>query len=189
MKLGRLILYLGAVVFLGWLFWQNLEPAPSLVLHYKPGDPASPISALYPADRTIDLPENGANQVFYRDPVYFDVLVPPKIKNIAIMIAWQNQVAPIVNLGARKSEANWLYTWRTLEENNNSGPAWQRKTVTWDRSDFFIANNRVNFFLSVPGLEQKYGSVVVSDITATVQREPFGVSDLVVYAKSIIGLK
>ncbi|OGY92501.1 MAG: hypothetical protein A3H70_04635 [Candidatus Komeilibacteria bacterium RIFCSPLOWO2_02_FULL_48_11] len=188
MKIARWVLYLMAIVFLGWIGWQNFSPAPIMVLRYKKGDPASPISDLYPHDRVIDLPENGSKQSFYREPIYFDVLVPPKIKQIAVDITWQNQLAPIVKLGARKRGVDWIYNWQTLQDKNKSENE-QRKTLTWPRQDFFIDNNRVNFSLSVPDLEDKYGQIIVGDITATITREPFGWPELVIYAKNIIGLK
>lgn len=113
MKETRIILWLGAVLFLAWLFYQNLVPTGVLVLQNKKGDPASLISDLHPEKRVIET--NGRNQTFYVDPVYFDAKVPREFKKVKVNLTWQNKAQPILELGANKARNTFGFELRALQ--------------------------------------------------------------------------
>ncbi len=113
MKETRIILWLAAALFLGWLFYQNLVPTGILVLQHEPGSPASLISDLHPEKRIIESPDN--NQTFYVDPVYFDAKVPREFKKVKVSLAWQNKAQPVLELGANKTRGTFGFELRALQ--------------------------------------------------------------------------
>lgn len=129
----RAILIFASIALLGWLFWINLVPSGILVLQYKKGSPASPITDLHPEKRVIDLPEYppslklrgaGGVQRFYIDPVYFDAKVPREFEDVTVDITWQNQSQPILELGARKVRESWGFVLKPLQNKIIDGLDW-----------------------------------------------------------------
>ncbi len=110
----RGILILVSVLLLVWLFWQNMVPTGILVLEYKKGSATSPISDLHPDKRLIDLEEDGDDQRFFVDPVYFDAKVPREFDTVTVDLTWQNQSQPIIELGARKIRGAWGFVLKPL---------------------------------------------------------------------------
>lgn len=113
MKETRIILWLGAALFLAWLFYQNLVPTGILVLQHRKGSPASLISDLHPFKRVIETQDS--NQTFYVDPVYFDAKIPREFKKVKVSLAWQNKAQPILELGARKTRGEFGFELRALQ--------------------------------------------------------------------------
>jgi hypothetical protein len=111
----RGILILVSVLLLVWLFWQNMVPTGILVLEYKKGSATSPISDLHPDKRLIDLEEDGDDQRFFVDPVYFDAKVPREFDTVTVDLTWQNQSQPIIELGARKIRGAWGFVLKPLQ--------------------------------------------------------------------------
>lgn len=109
----RATLYLAGILFLAWLFYQNLVPTGILVLQNKKGSPASLISDLHPANRIIETRDS--NQTFYVDPVYFDAKVPRAFEKVMVDISWQNQAQPILELGARKARGEFGFVLKPLQ--------------------------------------------------------------------------
>jgi len=113
--ISRTILIILSIALLVWLFWQNLVPTGILVLEYKKANPVSPITDLHPEKRVIDLEEDGLNQRFYVDPVYFDAKVPREFDTVTVEMVWQNQSQPILELGARKIRGAWGFVLKPLQ--------------------------------------------------------------------------
>ena len=111
----RGILIVSSLALLIYLFYQNLVPSGVLVLEHKKGDPNSKISDLTPEKRVIYLPEDGENQRFFIDPVYFDVKTPRVFDKVKIKLAWQNQSQPILEIGARKSRSSFAFVLKPLQ--------------------------------------------------------------------------
>lgn len=186
----RFFLLVVMIFILAWLIKENFFSSSNLILRYKKSNPASLISNLYPEDRTIVLPEDKISQRFFRDPIYFNVLVPFKLKQIAIDITWQNKLAPVLKLGVQQNSNNWQYYLKNLQNKNQDDPEvqalgndWYRRTIIFNREDFFVVKNKVNFILSVPGLENKYGQILIGDITATISRSPITWQEAMNYIK------
>ena len=102
-------------MLLGWLFFQNLVPSGELVLTYKKGSATSPISDLHPEQRVIELAEDGPNQRFFIDPVYFDAKVPREFNTVIVDMLFQNQSQPILELGARRLRGSWGFVMKPLQ--------------------------------------------------------------------------
>ncbi|OJI06314.1 hypothetical protein BK004_04075 [bacterium CG10_46_32] len=113
---ARSFLWGGSVLFLAWLFFQNLVPTGEFVLQYKKGSAISPITDLHPEQRVIDLDDDGPNsQRFYVDPVYFDAKVPREFDTVTVDITFQNQAQPILELGARRLRGSWGFVMKPLQ--------------------------------------------------------------------------
>jgi|TARA_B100001971_G_scaffold205717_1_gene223564 hypothetical protein len=111
----RAILAIVSIAILAWLFYQNLVPTGVLVLEHKKASPVSPITDLHPEKRIIELDEDGDNQRFYVDPVYFDAKVPREFDSVTVDITWQNQSQPILELGARKVRGAWGFVLKPMQ--------------------------------------------------------------------------
>lgn len=123
----RAVLYSAAALFLVWIFWQNLVPSGVVILkHVKlPKDDKSwYISNLHPLSRLVNLKEDGNNQRFFSDPVYFDVKAPREFKKVKVDISWQNKSQPILELGARKVRGDFGFVLKPLENKIIDNISW-----------------------------------------------------------------
>lgn len=111
----RGILIIVSVALVGWLAWQNLVPSGIMVLEHEKGNPNSPITDLHPEKRVIDLPEDGKNQRFWVDPVYFDARAPRAFTKVKVDITWQNPSHPILELGANKTRNAFSFVLQPLQ--------------------------------------------------------------------------
>jgi len=111
----RAILWMAALLTLFWLFWINLVPTGKMILSYQSSSPTSPVSALHPEERVIDLPEDGGSQRFFIDPVYFDVKAPREFDTVTATMTWKNQTQPILELGAHSVRGAWGFVMKPLQ--------------------------------------------------------------------------
>ncbi|MEK7125701.1 MAG: hypothetical protein AAB880_02175 [Patescibacteria group bacterium] len=175
MKETRIILWLGAVLFLAWLFYQNLVPTGVLVLQNKKGDPASLISDLHPEKRVIETDDS--NQTFYVDPVYFDAKVPREFKKVKVNLAWQNKAQPILELGANKARGTFGFELRALQNKIIDGLSWLcvrdgellfcQKSKKYNNFEAYLKNpsGKLLVYRYKPNVETKYDVMnVESDI-------------------------
>ncbi|MAG28795.1 hypothetical protein CL632_01445 [bacterium] len=136
----RGILAIASVALLVWLFYENLVPTGTLVLEYKKESATSPISDLHPDKRIIELSEDGDNQRFFVDPVYFDAKVPREFETVTVDIAWQNQSQPILELGARKIRGSWGFVLKPLQNKIIDNLDWPCQT--YDKVMFCQKENK-----------------------------------------------
>ena len=157
LKIYRLVLILGVLILLAWLFHKNVVVDGHLFISKDFCDSSRFISDLYPENRVggVEYKDGDCFQRIFVEPAYFKVKIPRTFAQAKVKIVYANPDQPIFQLGLMKKKEfplDWRFSLRLLENKVFDNLDWywitQEGVSLWQKEKRF--ENLHQFVNNVP---------------------------------------
>ncbi len=151
--------------------WQTLFSTTSTAISTNFIKRTSYISTLWPAGR---VQSTGASVVVYQEPVYFEVMLPPRAARISVNILAPKESASF-SVGVKQT-ADWNYSFPIMTVNEQAGNNIYNLEV--NEFSYVESNHALRFIISAPKINSK-NPVIINGLQVSIERKPFSWRSLI----------
>ena len=154
--LARANLIVLPLTILFMMLWRDLAPSGELVIAQNLSAYSPSVSAIYPlgrVDEIMALDGGEFYQPIIHEPVYFDVLLPRRLRAARLRLIYRSENLDDLKIGLKINGSGWQYDLKSAAvAGQTDAQGWRTDEYIFSLDRAAIEKRRVRFIVSAPSL-------------------------------------